>query len=66
MNVKQYMRWTLDALVNECTAFRTWGEMVGCMANGYVPTLNGGAKYEALARTCRAWGFKVFRNGTVA
>lgn len=61
-----YSMWTLDALVQECTAFPTWGEMVMSMANGYVPTLNGGKAYEQLAKTCRAWGFKVFRNGTVS
>jgi hypothetical protein len=60
------MTWTLDALVQECTAFASWGDMVASMANGYVPTLNGGPVYEAMARTCRAWGFKVFRNGKVS
>lgn len=66
MSVARYLEWTLDALVQECTAFATWGDMVSSMANGYCPTLNGGAKYEALARVCRRWGFKVYRNGKVS
>lgn len=66
LSVKRYLTWTLDALVQECTAFADWGEMVAAMANGYCPTLNGGNAYEALAIVCRRWGFKVYRDGKVS
>ena len=66
LSVKRYLAWDLDWLVKECTAFANWGDMVASMANGYCPTLNGGNAYEALAQTCRAWGFRVYRGGVVS
>ena len=56
----------VDILVDTCTAFRTWNEMVACMKNGYVPTLNGGKSYAKLADICRRNGFQVFRLGRVS
>lgn len=53
------------ATVQSATAFESYAQLVGAMANGYVPTLNGGGRVERLALALRAQGYRVYRNGKV-
>ena len=54
-------RSRLDMLVQRCTAFRSWKEMVKAMKGGYVPTLSGGKQHSKLRDVIRRNGFRAFR-----
>lgn len=53
----------MNALVNACTAFSTYGELLACCDQGYVPTLHGRTRRERiLIRVLKCAGYRVWGN----